>query len=91
MVKYNRKPDFYLAGVVIILIVTGVLILTSISASLSLERFGNSYYYLKHQFLIGILPGLILGLLAYLIPLEFFKKNIIFFLLMNIFLLALVL
>jgi len=90
MVKYNRKPDFALIGVTIILITLGVLILTSISASLSLERFDNSYYYLKHQFLAGILPGLILGFLAYLIPLEFFKKNIIFFLLVNLFLLAMV-
>lgn len=90
MVKYTRKPDFALFGVTIVLITLGVLILTSISASLSLERFGNSYYYLKHQFLVGILPGLILGFLVYLIPLEFFKKNIIFFLLVNIFLLAMV-
>ena len=90
MVKYNRKPDFALFGATIILITLGILILTSISASLSIERFGNSYYYLKHQFLVGILPGLILGFLAYLIPLEFFKKNIIFFLLVIIFLLAMV-
>jgi cell division protein FtsW len=90
MVKYNRKPDWGLLGVMIILITLGILILTSISASLSFERFGNSYYYLKHQFLIGILPGIILGFLVYFIPLDFFKKNIIFFLLINFFLLGLV-
>jgi len=90
MVKYNRKPDFALVGVTIILITLGVLILTSISASLSFERFGNTYYYLKHQFLIGILPGIIFGFLAYFISLKFFKKNIIFFLLISLFLLGLV-
>lgn len=90
MVKYNRKPDLALVAVTIILIVLGVLILTSISASLSFERFDNTYYYLKHQFLVGILPGILLGFLAFLIPLEFFKKNIIFFLLISILLLGLV-
>ena len=90
MVKYNRKPDLALVAVTIVLIILGVLILTSISASLSFERFGNTYYYLKHQFLVGILPGILLGFLAFLIPLEFFKKNIIFFLLISLLLLGLV-
>lgn len=90
MVKYHRKADFPLLGVTIILIILGVLILTSISAPLSFERFGNSYYYLKHQFLIGFLPGIILGFLAFLIPLGFFKRNVIFFLLLNLFLLGMV-
>lgn len=90
MVKYNRKPDLALLRVMIILIILGVLILTSISVSLSLERFGSTYYYLKRQFLVGILPGIILALLVYLIPLEFFKRNIIFFLLINLFLLGIV-
>lgn len=89
MVKYN-KTDIGLLAVTVILVIFGVLILTSISASLSFERFENSYYYLKHQFLIGILPGIVLGFLAFLIPLGFFKKNIIFFLLVNLFFLGMV-
>ena len=90
MVKYHRKPDFALLGVTVILIILGVLILTSISASLSFERFGSSYYYLKHQFLVGFLPGIIIGFLVFLIPLDFFKRNILFFLLINLFFMGLV-
>jgi cell division protein FtsW len=90
MVKYYRKPDFPLLGVTIVFIILGVLILTSISASLSFERFGNSYYYLKHQFLIGLLPGIILAFLVFLIPLGLFKKNIIFFLMINLFFMGMV-
>ncbi len=89
MVKYD-KLDIGLLAVTIILVILGILILTSISASLSFELFENSYYFLKHQFLFGILPGLLLGFLAFLIPLDFFKKNIIFFLLANLFFLGLV-
>jgi len=89
MVKYN-KIDIGLLAITVILMILGVLILTSITASLSFERFENSYYYLKHQFLFGILPGIFLGFLAFLIPLGFFKKNIIFFLLLNLFFLGMV-
>jgi hypothetical protein len=42
MVKYN-KTDIGLLAVTVILVIFGVLILTSISASLSFERFENSY------------------------------------------------
>jgi len=90
MLKYNIKPDLPLLAVTIILIISGILILSSISASFSFEKFNNTYYYLKHQFLAGILPGIIIFFLAYLIPLEFFKKNIIFFLLVSLFLLGIV-
>jgi len=40
---------------------------------------GIVYVYLRHQVLLGILPGLILGLVTYLVPLNFFRKGSLFF------------
>ena len=40
-----RKPDYILLSVVGVLILSGVAILTSVSAVLSQEKFGTTYYY----------------------------------------------
>jgi cell division protein FtsW len=65
-----------LLTVVSILIIGGFLALVSVSMPLSLEKFGTSYVYAKHQLLYGILPGLALGFLAFVFPLQRLKKYI---------------
>lgn len=50
------------------------LFLSCLSSLASLQRFGNTYYYLTHQLIFGLLPGLVLGIVAYKIPLPFLKK-----------------
>ena len=52
-------PDYVFLGVVAFLVVFGLVMLTSASSDLAAARFGNSYYYLTHQLLFGLLPGLI--------------------------------
>jgi len=84
------KPDYILIIVTFILIVLGIIILTNVSAPLSLERFGTTYYFLNHQLLFGLLPGLILAFLAFRIRLDFLKKWAPLLLLINLILLALV-
>jgi cell division protein FtsW len=74
MVRFSKNPDYILLGVVIILIILGIVILASVSASFSFKKFGNTYYFLTHQILFGLLPGLILGFLAYRINLALLKK-----------------
>ena len=54
----KQKFDYFLLGTVIFLLFTGILILASASASISEEKIGISNYYLKHQIIFGILPGL---------------------------------
>lgn len=90
MVKDNGHPDYVLIGIVAILLVLGILILASVSASLSQERFGTTYYFLNHQLLFGLLPGLILAFLAFRIRLDFFKKWAPVLLLINLILLTIV-
>lgn len=90
MVKVSGRPDYILVGTVVILIVLGILILASVSASLSQEKFGTTYYFLNHQLLFGLLPGIILAFLAFKIRLDFFKKWAPLLLLINLILLAMV-
>ncbi len=70
----KNSPDILLLGLSCALVVFGILILGSVSSSFSLERTGSAFYYLKHQLLYGLLPGIFLGSIAYLFPLQRFKK-----------------
>lgn len=54
------KVDYTLLGVILILLVFGLLSLSSASTVLSFERFGNNHYYFLRQLMFGALPGLIL-------------------------------
>jgi len=68
------RPDYILAGVIIILLILGILILSSVSATFSQEKFGTTFYFLKHQVLFGLIPGIILAFLFFKIKLDFLKK-----------------
>jgi len=72
--KKTLKLDYYIIGSVGVLLTLGILTLAGVSAGFSQERFGTTTYYLFHQILLGILPGLILGYIAFRLPLSFFKK-----------------
>lgn len=69
-----QKTDFILLSVVAAIVVLGVLILSSASAFLAQAKFHDSYYLLKHQLLSGVLPGVLLGFMAYRVPVEWFRK-----------------
>lgn len=51
------KPDYLLIFLVVVFIVFGILMLSSATAPYAINRFNDSYYYVKKQ----IFPGLILG------------------------------
>jgi len=88
MAKTYNHPDYVLVGTTAILIILGILILASVSAPISQQKFGTTYYFLTHQLLFGLLPGIILAFLAFKISLDFLKKWAPFFLLINLILLA---
>ncbi|MDI6602853.1 MAG: putative lipid II flippase FtsW [Patescibacteria group bacterium] len=88
MAKGN--PDYILIAVTAILIILGIIILANVSAPFSLETFGTTYYFLNHQLLFGLFPGLILAFLTFRIPLDFLKKWVPLLLLINLILLAIV-
>jgi cell division protein FtsW len=74
MRENNQKLDFILLSAVAAVVVLGILILSSASAFLSQAKYHDSYYLLKHQLLFGVLPGLLLGLLAFKIPVDWLRK-----------------
>lgn len=86
----KSKPNYILFFLVIFLVGFSFLFLACLSAPASLQRFGNTSYYLVHQLLYGLLPAIILGFIAYKISLKFLKKWAPILVLLNIIALFLV-
>ncbi|MCX6721481.1 MAG: putative peptidoglycan glycosyltransferase FtsW [Candidatus Staskawiczbacteria bacterium] len=70
----KKHFNYFLFFLVVLLVGFSMLFLACLTAPVSLQRFNNTTYYLYHQFIFGILPAIVLGLLAYKIPLSFWKK-----------------
>lgn len=58
----------------IFLVLFGLFMITSAGIVISQEKFSQSFYFIKNQLLKGLLPGIILGFLAYLTPYQYWKK-----------------
>lgn len=86
----NQKPDYFLLGTATALILLGIMVLAGASAPFSIENFGFPTALLRHQILYGLVPGIIIGLVAFRIPLNSVKKFAPALLLINILLLILV-
>jgi len=84
MARNSKHPDYILIGTILILLTLGILILSGVSAALSQEKFGNTFFFLKHQLLFGLVPGLILAFILFKIRLDFLKKWSPILLLINI-------
>jgi cell division protein FtsW len=70
----KKHFNYFLFFIVTFLVGFGILFLACLSAPASLQRFGNTYYYLLHQLIFGILPAIVLGVIGYKISLHFLKK-----------------
>lgn len=57
----GRAPDMYLLTAIGVLVVFGLFALASASSVYSLQRYGNTYYVVLRQLLVGGVPGLFLG------------------------------
>ncbi len=57
-----------------LLIVVGLVVLTSASTDFAYQKFGTAYYFLRHQVLYGFLPGVFLFLLFWKIDYLKWKK-----------------
>jgi len=90
MARSNARPDLFMLGIMVFLIAFGILILASVSAPYSLEKFGTAFYFLRHQILFGLIPGLILAFFAFRIDLSRLKKWAPRLLLFNLILMVMV-
>lgn len=86
----KRRPDYILLALTGVLLLIGLLILSSVSAFLAEKNLANPYYFLLHQVFFGIILGGVLGLIFFKLRLELFKNWSFILLLANIGLLALV-
>lgn len=86
----GHPPDYILLWTTLALVVAGFLFLASASADLGKIWYNDTYYFLKSQFLKGLLPGLAGGLVAYFIYYRYWKKIIAYIFLANVVLLGLV-
>ncbi len=87
----RKRNNYSFLAILLLLIIFGLLVLTSASSDLGVKKFNDPYFYLKHQIFNGILPGILFFLIIYyFIPLNFFKKYSLYLLILNIILLILV-
>ena len=88
--KQRGQPDYFFLAILFALVVFGLAMLASASSALGQLQFNDSYFYLKHQILYGILPGIVGFLAGYFIPYEKWKKAALPLLLVGIVFLGLV-
>ncbi|MDD4409454.1 MAG: FtsW/RodA/SpoVE family cell cycle protein [Candidatus Pacebacteria bacterium] len=72
--KKIARPNIILSVIIFFLFSIGVLILATASAPYSISRGLPAEYLIKNQLLHGVLFGLIFGVIAYKMPMSFFKK-----------------
>lgn len=70
----RKEADYILILYFAILLLGGLIILTSASTAVGYDRFQDSYFFIKRQLLFGLLPGLLAFFLAARIPYLFWKK-----------------
>lgn len=83
--------DYFLLGLIFILTLSGLIILTSASSDIGKLKYDNSYFYIKHQVLYGLLLGIAGGIATFFFPYKYLKNLSPYLLLGNVILLVLVL
>src|SRR3989344_2090273 len=61
---HHHAPDYVLIGTLALIVLFGLMMLSSASSVIAFQKFGDSYYFFKNQLLKGILPGLVAFYLA---------------------------
>ncbi|MDD4358858.1 MAG: FtsW/RodA/SpoVE family cell cycle protein, partial [Candidatus Pacebacteria bacterium] len=67
-------PNIPLLVCSLLFILIGIIAIATASPPFAINEGYASNYYLIHQLLFGFIPGIFLGVLAFLFPLNFFKK-----------------
>ncbi|MFH0988302.1 MAG: putative lipid II flippase FtsW [Parcubacteria group bacterium] len=83
----RHRPDITLLVCLGLLTIIGLFALTSAGAAVGYQKFGDSYFFIKHQILYGLLPGLVLFAIFFSVNYQFWKKFTLPFLALSILLL----
>lgn len=85
-----HSPDPILISIIAIILIIGLIMLSSASVVVSFEKFGDANYLIKHQIFFGLIPGLILLFFTYWIDYRIWRRYALFLLILSIILLVLV-
>jgi len=88
--KFLQNIDYSLLALVGVILLFGLVVLSSASGPIGYQKFGDNYYYVKHQLVYGLLPGIFLLLLCLRINYNFWRKRALLLLGVSLFLLLLV-
>jgi cell division protein FtsW len=86
----KSPPDYTFLGLAGALVVFGLVMLISASGPVGYERYQDAYYFVKHQLIYGLIPGVVLFLIFLNIDYRFFKKIYFWLYCFSIFILLLV-
>lgn len=67
-------PNYTFIVLLFVLVVFGLVILASASSDLAKMRYGDSFYYLKHQIFSGLIPGIIGFLFSFFVGYKFWQR-----------------
>lgn len=88
--RYKQSADYIILATAGMLIIIGLAALASASSDLGELKFGDAYYYLKHQALYGFSLGIIGFLVGYSLNYRVYKKFALIFLVLSLVALILV-
>lgn len=71
----ERRADYVFLTYIVVLSVFGLIALTSASAAIGIERFGDNYFFIKRQLLYGIFPGTVAFLFFSKVHYQTLKKH----------------
>jgi len=57
--EIKKKPDSVILTITFLLLAFGLMMIASAGIILAKTKFGDEYFFFKHQFLYGVIPGLI--------------------------------
>jgi cell division protein FtsW len=69
-----HQPDYLFLVLVLIIVIFGLIILSSAGTVVSFQKFQDSFYYFKHQLLYGLIPGIILFFLCFHLNYQIWRR-----------------
>lgn len=72
--KSAHGTDYFLIALLGVILLFGLIMLSSASTAVAYQRFQDNYYYLKHQLIFGVAPGLLLFLIFSKIDYRFWRR-----------------
>jgi len=88
--RVGHNPDYIFIGCVLLLVIFGLFMLSSASSDLGKIKFNDTFYYLKHQLLFGLIFGLAGFIFAVIVHYHLWQKLAIPLLFLGLLLMVLV-